>query len=449
MKEAQMKLKKTAAIAAAAGALTAISVPAMAFENEFHGMYRAYAYFTNSLFGTTGFNMPDKSRTDKFIEQRARLQYIAKASDDLKLVTHFELDTKFGGARTSTKYTTNDAGALDADQITLETKNVYLDFKIPNTPVRTTVGIQPFNDALQGTFGNFDATGAVFTGKFNALTATYGYFTVGGPGNNAPTFDSNFGTQDLNVLDFKYAINKDLTVGTSYYLLLDKAGTATFGNNTVGLNAAAKFGPAALTATLGFQFGKQNNYAANPALSATGTTAFGGTLAATVAAGPGTAKLSALYLSGDKNGTGYSHGWQSIGTGVNYFTPANMWLLTRNVATINSSTAVGGNSDLTWGGRGLMGVFGGYDITAGKVFANANVGYARVAEKQGANSSSIGTEVNATIGYKLYDNLSTSFTGAAAFLGDGMSNKTGTLLPNGKADADVPFLTNIALNYAF
>ena len=45
-----MNLKKTAAIAAAAGALAAISVPAMALENEFHGMYRMFGYMTNALF---------------------------------------------------------------------------------------------------------------------------------------------------------------------------------------------------------------------------------------------------------------------------------------------------------------------------------------------------------------------------------------------------------------
>ena len=42
-----MSLKKTAAIAAAVGALAAISVPAMAFENEFHGAYTMKAIVGN------------------------------------------------------------------------------------------------------------------------------------------------------------------------------------------------------------------------------------------------------------------------------------------------------------------------------------------------------------------------------------------------------------------
>ena len=36
-------------------------------------------------------------------EQRARILYTAKASDDLKLVTHFELDSRFGGTSSATR----------------------------------------------------------------------------------------------------------------------------------------------------------------------------------------------------------------------------------------------------------------------------------------------------------------------------------------------------------
>lgn len=453
-----MKLSKKIMVAAAVGALgVASAVPAMAIENEFHGMYRAYGYMTNALHGSfTSFNLQPNSKTDKFIEQRARLQYIAKASDDLKLVTHFELDTKFGGAKTSGKYPGNDSGGLDADQINLETKSVYLDFKIPSVPVRATVGIQPYNDSFGGLYGNFDATGVVFNGNFGALKTTYGYFTV----NNAligssPAFDSNNATADLNALDLKFAVNKDLTVGASYYMLLDKVGTATLVNNTVGLNAAAKFGPASLTGALGFQFGKSNPATSpsygGPALSANGTTAIAAAVNAKVAVGPGNVNVAALYLSGDKDGTGFNKGWQSIGTGVNYYTPANMWLITRNAATLTSSVAIGGNPDLARSGRGIMGAFAGYEGTAGKVFYSGNVGYAKVAEKQGANSASIGTELNATIGYKLYSNLSAQFTAAYLILGDGYGKENAVLLNGATVTEknDNPFLTAIALNYAF
>lgn len=470
-----MNFKKAAAIVTTAGALAAISVPAMALENEFHGMYRAYGFITNALSGFSAapgaFNLAADSGTDKFIEQRARVQYTAKASDDLKLVTHFELDAKFGGAATSSKYVVTDGGGLDADRLSLETKNVYLDFKIPATPVRSQVGIQPFNDSFGGLFGNFDGTGAVFNGKFDALTATYGYFTINRDAVNSIRFDafrqgSNAYSQDLNVLDFKYAVSKDLSLGASYYMLLDKTAapdSKTLVNNTVGLNAAGKFGPVALNGAVGVQFGKQNNNSLANYLPTTGgavnltnngTFAMAAALNAKVAVGPGSVNLAGLYLSGDRDAApnGYNHGWNPIGAGVTYYAPANMWLLTRNIATINSSTSIGTTTgDLSNGGKGIIGVFAGYEGTAGKIFYNGNVGWARVAERQGADSANIGTELNATIGYKLYDSMSASLIGAYAILGDGYGKANAPLL-NGLTVAksyDNPFLTAIALNYAF
>jgi hypothetical protein len=487
-----MNFKKAATIAAAAGALAAVSVPAMAFENEFHGMYRAFGYMTNALSGAGGFNLANGSGTDKFMEQRARLQYIAKASDDLKLVTHFELDTKFGGANTSGKYVpgNGDGGGLDADKLSLETKSVYLDFKIPSTPVRAQVGVQPYNDSFGGLFGNFDATGAVFTAKFDALTASYGYFTVGqaavtGVGFDAFKKGTNNTAQDLNAIDLKFAISKDLSLGASYYMLLDKTGdsqSATVANNTVGLNAAGKIGPVSLTGALGMQFGKSNpgftpsgslssaatasangtfpvtaagvsaTSGSEPGLNNQGTIGLAAALAAKIAVGPGNVNLAALYLSGDADGTGYNHAWQPIGSGVTYYSPANMWLLTRNAATINSSTAIGGSSDITRGGRGIKGIFAGYEGSADKIFYSGNVGYAAVDKKQTANSSSIGTELNATVGYKLYANLSASVTAAYAILGDGFGAENATLLQGAATTAksyDNPFLTAVQLNYTF
>lgn len=451
-----MNLKKTVAIATAAGALAAISVPAMAVENEFHGMYRAFAYATNATSGGAGFNLKEKSATDKYIEQRARLQYIAKASDDLKLVTHFELDTKFGGA-SSTKYPIGDAGGIDADRITLETKNVYLDFNCPLSGANVKVGIQPVNDAFQGTFSNFDGTGVLISKKFNNITGTYGYFTLASDAGTqfatAPvsalsttavgtgtTFPSYKAQTHLNILDGRFAVSKDLSVGANYYNVIGPDSGLYF-LHMLGLNADAKVGPAALTASFGYQFGDS----AAPGVK---IAAYGLTAAAKVAVGPGKVNVSGLYLSGDKAG-GDNTAWQVANAATTYFPASNMWLIVRNAATINSSTAIGGSSDISRGGRGILGLFAGYEGAMDKIFYNANIGYAQVAEKQTADSAVVGTELNVTAGYKLYANLSASATVAYAILGDGYKKENAVLLPGGVAKADNPFITNIQLNYTF
>src|SRR5690349_13598723 len=138
--------KKLLAVAAAAMLTAATAVPALALENEFHGMYRVFfdeTNFDNGYPAGAGLRSKANEVSGFVVDQRARLMYIAKANDDLKLVTHFELDSRFGGGNfvpnngtafggalgNFGKYSgSNDAGQLDADSVQIEVKNVYLDF---------------------------------------------------------------------------------------------------------------------------------------------------------------------------------------------------------------------------------------------------------------------------------------------------------------------------------
>jgi len=468
-------MKKSLIVLGAAAMVAAAAVPALAFENEFHGMYRSFGYLSNAYSGGGTFNENKRSasQNSNYIEQRARIQYIAKASDDLKLVTHFELDSLFGGKNDAKYRFSTDAGVLDADGISIETKNVYLDFNVA-APLNVKLGIQPFSDNYQGVFGNFDGAGVVATGKFGILTPSLGWFRTNQDNVAAAAGTTNGGniaypigkkSTDFTTVDIKAALNKDITVGGSYYLLtkdsakgiLDANGAAPAGSgipaaqlvHTLGLNAAAKVGPAALNAFAAYQFGEFNDTRDLSAYSAG--------VVAKVKAGPGNVNFSTLYLSGEKNtaGTDNYKGWQQIASSgtTSYFSASNMWLLIRNGATINTSTAIGTN-DLTKGGRGLFGVFAGYDGTAGKVFYAANAGYAQVAEKRGTEKGDIGTELNATVGYKLYDALSVSLNGAYAMLGDGAKNAVadgglGFYAGPAKTTAVNPYATFVRVDYAF
>ncbi len=83
-------------------------MPALALENEFHGMFRVRGIISNlDDYRSAYFDATDSSGiakplrnpgTRSYIEQRARLLYIAKANDDLKLHTHFEIDSRWGDA---------------------------------------------------------------------------------------------------------------------------------------------------------------------------------------------------------------------------------------------------------------------------------------------------------------------------------------------------------------
>ena len=79
----------------------------------------------------------------------------------------------------------------------------------------------------------------------------------------------------------------------------------------------------------------------------------------------------------------------------------------------------------------------------------ANLGYAHTAEERGNEDGTIGTEINAQIGYKMFDNMSVSVAGAYAFLGDGLSSDDATERIGGSADADDPYMMNVQVSYTF
>jgi len=445
--------KKMLTFAAVSALTAATAVPAMALENEFHGMFKFMGYQGNALTG--GDNLKSGLSSDPhsgfFAEQRARIMYTAKANDNLKLVTHFELDTRFGGiattATTGYKGTLgNDSGNIDADQLTLETKNVYLDFNCPITGSNVKAGLQPWGDAYGSLFLFADMTGLYATKKFDPLTASLGWFrfddnTVA---TAAPTTGAGQLTGDLIIADAKFAVNKDMTVGASYYNVQNDTGLAATAPfellHMVGVNADMKFGPAAVKPFAAYQFGEINGTDDVSAYLLGAT--------AKVKAGPGAVNLAGYYMSGDEATTGDRDSFQTLGGAFTYFNASNMWLLVRPNQAANTSTSVLGN-DMTVGGRGSYGLFAGYEGTAGKVFYNANLGYMAAVEERGTEDGAIGTEINAQVGYKMYDNLSVSAAAAYAMLGDGLTGTTDRIAGFGAADADDPYLFNVQLSYVF
>jgi hypothetical protein len=475
-----MSLKKTVAIAAAAGALAAISVPAMAFENEFHGIYNLKFFVSNYENGSSSTIDPTayfhNNKANNFFEQRARLQYTAKANDDLKLVTHFELDSKFGGDKTGKYGISSDAGSFDADGISLETKHVYLDFNLgKNVNVKT--GIQPIKDSLKGVFVDADLAGVLATSKIGPATVTGGYFryktessllttgnattaTAPGTGVNGTQSTSYLSNTsqlghenaDLFILDGKIAITKDIKVGGSYYLLSDYATIsgatpAPFTVHVIGVNADAKVGPVTVSGFLAGQAGHGYNSTNTTKKAISG---YAANVAAKLAIGPGTVKTSALYLTGDgSTANGNNTSW--VSTASSTYAEGGSFLLVR--------TGVGGtNNDRSITGatlgstKGLIFVTAGYDATiTPKLYTNANVGVLWAAKNTAANNGNAsnfrGAELNLETGYKVYDNLTAKVQLAYVLLG-GYYRHAGADTDPTKSPED-PYTARVGLSYAF
>lgn len=475
-----MSLKKTAAIAAAAGALTALAMPAMAFENEFHGTFTSrFILSSYDNGGVTAVNPSaynEKNKANNYIEQRARLQYIAKASDDLKLVTHFELDTKFGGDKTGKYGVSSDAGVYDGDGINLETKHVYLDFNLGKS-VNVKTGLLPYKDAFKGIFFDVDATGVLVTAKMAPLTLSVAGFrvatdsslaanntmtatatTLGVPFNtvNTPTYfgaTSQIGhnNKDIFMLDGKFAVTKDMNLGAAYYLMSDYTSPSTTTVHLFGLNADAKFGPATLSGFFVAEAGATGSGTSRKSVSG-----YSGNLAAKMAIGPGTLRTAGLFLSGD--GDTNKHNTSFLNSGFQTYGESNLWIFAR--------TGAGGtSSDRTIPGVAGPGAKGqwlytlGYDATiTPKMFANANVGFSWVAKNLGSvvvdkatgkqNATNFqGTEINLETGYKIYDNMTAKVQVAYAILGGYYKGTSADV--TAVKDPENPYSARIAWSYAF
>lgn len=467
-------MKKQLVVLSAAAMVAAAAVPALALENEFHGMYRLRANVTNfqaaglsGIQNTSGVGtavpkssalLAEDNRTFTVFEQRARLQYIAKASDDLKLVTHFEIDSSWGDAAYSNG---RGVGAgLAGDTVNLETKNVYLDFALPSTPVKMKVGLQGFSDAYKGIFLFDDVAGAVATAKFDALTGTAAFFR---------TYDASgapLGKKDVDVyvLDGKFALNKDTTLGASYYLAYNDSKEAGTGENasthTLGLNAAAKLGIVDLDAFVLYQTGDALYDFQTTTNKAKDLSAWAAQIAAKVNLGMATLRGAFLYASGDDgdeadesgayqniaaSGAAGNAAGSSVASGSYY--SAQMNLLLRNIYNTDSDNAL--VSSINNGNHGLMlGVLGADFKINDKLSATVNLGTAYNAEERGTEDEDyIGTEVNLQLNYKLYPTLTATLQGAYAMLGDVYDNSVKTT--SGTEDPADPYLVGLMLNYTF
>jgi hypothetical protein len=334
--------------------------------------------------------------------------------------------------------------------------------------VNVKVGVHNFTDSYQWVFSFFDGAGLTLTKKFAPLTLSGGWFRLQdlGTGSGAgvvatPTSLPGKLTTDLIFVDGKFAVSKDLTVGASYYNVQRDSAGPGFTNefellHLVGINADIKAGPVAIKPFFGYEFGDANPTGAVK----NDISAFLAGFVSKTKVGPGNVNLSAFYTSGDKDGTGKAKDFKNLGQATSYFGAANMWIIIRNPMGIAEQDSLG--TDITAGDRGLMGLFGGYEGTVGKVFYSGNVGYMQTAAKRTIGGvkedGSLGTEINATVGYKMFDNMSASLSAAYAFLGDGLNSNTANKrigIGNsptskfGAADADDPYLINVCLNYSF
>jgi hypothetical protein len=456
-------MRKYLVVLVAALAVVAFSMPAMAADISAKGFYRAYFTYSNFHDGSGGPSLRDgeveAEQTNAYVAQRFRVKWTF-GSENVKAVWYLESDMNWGDSAGSTNAAAgrNFGGALGGDKVQTETKQIHVWFKIPDTSVQATVGLQGIGDSYKGVFGaTNDMAGVTIKGKFEPVS----YRLVW-----AKLYENEYLATDdstLYMAEAKFSPTKDAKLGINFYYLQDDTGAT--GNSRLrpgvpddvtspygeafddrkldlfipGIDGSIKAGPVKISGFFFYQTGSAE--ALTPGEEDLDISGFAVDLRGDMKVGPGKVFIEGLYLSGDDNQSDSDYDsiitlgdYQSSASpgGFSGFSKTHMVMLlpTWNMASISQcfigcSGGYAGDS-LGNGGRGIWVVAAGYsqkftDTLSGEL----NVGHMEATELYEFDESidrdeDMGTEVNATITAQVQKGLKISLTGGWANVGDFM-----------------------------
>ena len=204
-----------------------LAAPAMAGMDA-SGFLRVKGYMSNFYTGSAANpTLKADAPTNAYVEQRLRTKF-SFGEENVKAVWFLETDfSAWGDQAGSTNTTTaspggamrNTGGALGGDRINLETKNIYIWFKLPDTSLDFTVGLQSQTDAYAGLlYGGADMAGIFMTGKMEPVTYKLGWAKLY-ENDTAKTDDMN-----LYVAEANFVPTKDMKLGVNFYYLEDFTG---------------------------------------------------------------------------------------------------------------------------------------------------------------------------------------------------------------------------------
>jgi hypothetical protein len=203
-------MKKLFVLTLAALLMGAFTLPAMAVDYEFGGMWNTRAFMAKDFSGND-----DESQDGRIVDTRTRIKFNAIFSDELKLVNQFEMDADYGD---------QERGDIGSDGQNFEVKHSYADI---------TVG--EWNAKL-GTQGKTFARGFMFDDDFTGAIVRYVNDDMIIPFVWIKAFEGEYG-KDSNDLDFDYyAVDPvfmmdDLTLNPFFMYMYSGGGGEVDANN--------------------------------------------------------------------------------------------------------------------------------------------------------------------------------------------------------------------------
>lgn len=465
-------MKRTLLAVLCTALVVAMVAPAFAaYEFAFNGYFRSRMIRTNTFTAAKSEENPDT-----VIDQRFRGKFTVGLNEYVSAVYYGEVDMQWG----DTSYGTgrNNGGALGGDNANIETKNVYVDLKIPETPMGARVGLQGYGDNWDGVFFATDMAGVKLFGAWDVVSGNLMYTKWD---ENSTTSDRFEDDTDLWAVQLAFTVSEELQLGLDGYYMnanckgggnrpcaseISGASAVGLGSDNadlfwVGIDGTWKLDMFTLDGWAVWSGGQYDNAAANGKdLEVSG---FGANLKGTFSVAGATISLRGFWFSGDDDPTD---------TDADYFQiPASgetFWLYDEHLMIMSADTY--GNTVFQVGysitdalvpGFGLVGfvLSGSYVPPEMKqAYVKASVGYFTTTDGQDAIDKAtdgdvsvdddLGWEFGGRLGYKLADLFDVSLNGSVAVLGDFYDDNPlfASADEDGKVDPDTQYMGYVMVN---
>ncbi len=482
-------MSKTGKLLLALAMAALLATPALALETKLSGFYNVRGIAnnfsaTNNYIGT----LEDNANTQNLVDQRLRLKLSSKVNDYLSFVYYTEVDMQWGDEQYSNSGR-NDGGGIGADTTNLETKNLYIDVKVPDSNAAFRVGLQGFEDNYDYTFFAADMAGVKYTNRFDGVNLTAGWFKLADGVSSGLADDVT-----LWALQAGFKPSANLKFGVDYYyyqnegsqaygtffgtadiqaVLNFNAGggdwTANRGNmdlHYLGGNAEVRFENVVLSGWFNANVGTVdsiNNDTSTTLTEDLDVTGFAGRVRLSSSFGCFKLNVAGTYFSGDDDLTDGDANFvvNPVATETFAFATDGFMIFTPDIAWNSVGQYGFAMTDAAWAGYGLTSfvVTASYMPTQMKnLTLKGGVGYfASLEDKLAANDprtdragTELGTEVYLRASYKFADNLDLSLNGAYAFLGDFYDkNGGGTAANDAATDIDDPYEVYLKATLSF
>ncbi len=408
-------------------------------DSKISGYYRMQM-ISDNLKGAPAENKPSEAQVDN----RLRIRYQNNLNEYVHFVYYGEVDTLWGQP---SKGNIGGGGQAGADGVNVETKNAYLDFKIPETIWGVRTGIQGFADNIDHLFIADDWAGIRIDHKFTpAVTLTTAYFKA---------FEGNttqWDESDLYALQARVKVNDSLGLTFDGYYNDDNRNSALLTDDLylVAAGAQGKIGSLGLEGWIAYEFGEQE--------PATGPTvdiaALAGTVKASLPIGPAETALRLIYFSSDDDAV-EDQSWNGPNhadpAGKTEFDQENLMIFLTDYYYTSTEAGRHALTDAAYAGYGLFGINAKADFKLpGKCYLKTGLGYFMALEdtRNGEASKSVegtdlGLEVAARVGTKVAELVDVSLAGAYAMLGSFYE------APGSNADPDDLYKVNFMIDVKF